>query len=76
MQSEETEMKHELHHSGIAASSILPVATAALTIGIFVLDTLTDLEIAAAVFYVAVVLISVRFFRSVASFWWLGHAWR
>lgn len=56
-------MKHELRHSGIAASSILPVATAALTIGIFVLDTLTDLEIAAAVFYVAVVLISVRFLQ-------------
>ena len=63
MQSEETEMKDELQYSGASTSSILPVATAALTIGIFVLDTLTDLEIAAAVFYVAVVLISVRFFQ-------------
>jgi len=54
-------MKHELHYSRTAASSNLPVATAALAIGIFVFDTVTDLEIAAAVFYIAVVLMSVRF---------------
>jgi len=46
-----------------ATSSILPVAVAALAIGIFIVDTLTDLEIAVAVFYVAVVLISVSTFR-------------
>ena len=45
----------------IAASSILPFATAALAIGIFVFDTVTDLEIAVAVLYVAVVLMSVGF---------------
>ena len=45
----------------IASSSILPIATAALAIGIFVVDTKTDLEIAAAALYVAVVLLSVGF---------------
>jgi signal transduction histidine kinase len=45
-----------------ATSSILPIAVAALAIGIFTIDTLTDLEIAVAVFYVAVVLISVSAF--------------
>ena len=54
-------MKRKLHYSGTGTSSILPVVTAALAIAIFVLDTVTDLEIAAAVFYVAVVLMSVRF---------------
>jgi signal transduction histidine kinase len=47
----------------IQTSSILPVAAAALAIGIFVADTLTDLEIAVAVLYVAVVLMSVGFCR-------------
>jgi signal transduction histidine kinase len=45
----------------IATSSILSLAAAALAIGIFVVDTLTDLEIAVAVLYVAVVLMSVGF---------------
>jgi len=40
---------------------VLPIVTIALAIGIFVVDTTTDLEIAAAVLYVAVVLMSVRF---------------
>ena len=42
----------------------LPFLTAALAIGIFIADTVTDLEIAVAVFYVAVVLISVSFCRT------------
>jgi len=54
-------MKHRSYPSAIAMSPILPVATAALAIGIFVLDTVTNLEIAVAVFYVAVVLMSVGF---------------
>jgi hypothetical protein len=45
----------------IPTSTIAPVLTAALAIAIFVMDTVTDLEIAVAVFYVAVVLISVSF---------------
>ena len=41
---------------------IVPVAAGALAIAIFVFDTLTHLEIAVGVFYVAVVLIVVRSF--------------
>lgn len=41
--------------------SILPYAAGTLAIVIFVIDTLTDLEIAFPVFYIAVVLISVSF---------------
>src|SRR5260370_9928719 len=41
---------------------ILPGATGALAIGIFVADALTDAEIAAGVLYVAVVLLSDRFY--------------
>ena len=42
-------------------SYILPSATAALALGIFVIDTLTIAEIDVAVLYVAVVLLSARF---------------
>jgi len=42
-------------------SFVLPIATAALAAAIFAMDWLTDLEIAAPVLYVVVVLISVRF---------------
>jgi C4-dicarboxylate-specific signal transduction histidine kinase len=45
----------------VTPSSILPVATAAMAIAIFVFDTITDLEIAVAAFYVVVVLASVTF---------------
>jgi two-component system, LuxR family, sensor kinase FixL len=41
---------------------IVPVAAGAIAIAIFVFDTLIHLEIAVGVFYVAVVLIVVRFF--------------
>ena len=43
------------------SSVVLPVATIALAAAIFAADSLTDLEIAAPVLYVAVVLMSVRF---------------
>jgi PAS domain S-box-containing protein len=42
------------------ASARLPVATAALATGIFVADTVTRVEFAVAVLYVAVVLLSAR----------------
>lgn len=42
-------------------SSFLPLLAVILAGAIFILDTVTDLEIAAAVFYVAVVLMSVTF---------------
>ncbi|MBX9828051.1 MAG: GHKL domain-containing protein [Xanthobacteraceae bacterium] len=42
-------------------SRIAPIAAATAAITIFVVDTVTDLEIAVAVFFVAVVLMSLRF---------------
>lgn len=39
------------------------ISIAALTLGIFVADTITDLEIAAAVFYIVVILLVVRQFH-------------
>jgi C4-dicarboxylate-specific signal transduction histidine kinase len=54
-------MKPQSDLQAIAASSLLPVVTIALTAGIFIADTITDLEIAVPVFYTAVILISVRF---------------
>jgi len=54
-------MKRKLDFTSITASWFLPMVTAALAIVIFIADTVTDLEIAIAVFYVAVVLISVSF---------------
>jgi signal transduction histidine kinase len=42
---------------------LLPITTVALTAGIFVADTITDLEIAVPVFYTAIVLLSVGFFK-------------
>jgi signal transduction histidine kinase len=41
--------------------SLLPTAAILLAAAIFVVDTITDLEIAVPVFYTAVILISVRF---------------
>jgi signal transduction histidine kinase len=54
-------MKLRSYALASTTASILPVATVALAIGIFVLDTMTNLEIAVAVLYVAIVLMSVGF---------------
>ena len=57
-------MNRRLHVSAIAPSWILPVATAALAIVVFVVDTyFTDLEIAISVFYIVPVLMSVFFLQ-------------
>ena len=40
---------------------LLPITTAALTAGIFIADTISDLEIALPAFYTAIVLLSVGF---------------
>jgi len=45
----------------VNTASVLPVVTIALTAGIFVADTISDLEIAFPAFYTAVVLLAVRF---------------
>ena len=56
-------MKRRFRSLSIATSWIVPVAMAALAGLIFIVDTVTDLEIAVEVFYVAVVLLSVGYFR-------------
>lgn len=57
-------MKRSPHAPALMASSMLIVAITVLALGIFVFDTVTDLEIAVAVFYVAVVLLCVGSFPS------------
>jgi PAS domain S-box-containing protein len=47
--------------SAKATSYLLPIATAAFAIAIFITDTITHLEIAVAVLYAAVVLMASRF---------------
>jgi len=54
-------VKRISHFLAINRLSILPLTATISAIAIFILDTVTDLEIAAAVFYVAVVLMSVSF---------------
>jgi hypothetical protein len=45
----------------VTAESLFPAVATALAIGIFIADTLTELEIAFPAFYTAVVLMAVRF---------------
>ncbi|HEY4143356.1 MAG TPA: ATP-binding protein [Pseudolabrys sp.] len=54
-------MKLKSHPPPRKSSIALPIVTAALAAAIFAVDTTTNLEIAAAVLYVVVVLMSVRF---------------
>jgi C4-dicarboxylate-specific signal transduction histidine kinase len=56
-------MTHVHDYWTISRRSLVPAVAAALTIAIFVADTLTDLEIAVAVFYVLVVLLSASFLQ-------------
>jgi PAS domain-containing protein len=44
-----------------AVTLVLPVATAAVAVAVFIADTVTDVDIAFAVLYVAVVLMAARF---------------
>ena len=54
-------MKANLNFLKVKNSTLFPAATTLLAAGIFAADTSTDSEIAAAVFYVVVVLMSARF---------------
>ena len=54
-------MKAAPSFPAVKPSSLLPVIAIVLAVAIFVVDTVTDLEIAVPVFYTAVILISVRF---------------
>ena len=56
-------MRRQSNVSAAAARSFLPMLTGALAAGIFVLDTVTNFEIAVDVLYVAVVLLSVGFYQ-------------
>ena len=47
----------------IVTSRVLPVVTAAIAIGIFILDSITPADSAVAVLYVGVVLLSARFLQ-------------
>ena len=54
-------MAHIHDYWAISRRSLFPAVTVSLTAAIFVADTVTDLEIAVAVFYVLVVLLSASF---------------
>jgi len=61
----------------LAASRILPFATGALALGIFIVDTIPTLDMAVAVLYVVVVLMSLNFLRQAGRFAGGGRlAWR
>ncbi|WP_343615417.1 ATP-binding protein [Novosphingobium sp.] len=50
--------------SGLLRSAALPLVTLLLSVAIFIIDTVTKYEVAAATFYVVVVLLSTRFCRT------------
>jgi C4-dicarboxylate-specific signal transduction histidine kinase len=54
-------IKRQQYLRATANAPLLPVFTVVLAAGIFILDTITDFEIAADVLYVAIVLMSVSF---------------
>ena len=56
-------MQHKPPSSALATSSFLPIAAAAFAIAIFIVDTVTTLDIAVAVLYVVVVLMAANFLQ-------------
>ena len=54
-------MTHRVRSWRSATSALLPVATAALAVTIFVAQAMTSEKLTAALFYVLVVLLAVRF---------------
>src|SRR5262245_27080828 len=56
-----SEMQDKSPSSALATSSFLPIVAAAFAIAIFLVDTLTSLDIAVAVLYVVVVLMAAIF---------------
>ena len=56
-------MTHQARSWRSATSALLPVATAAVAAGIFIVDILTPPEFVVAMLYVAVVLMAARFCR-------------
>jgi PAS domain S-box-containing protein len=56
-------MTHQARPSETSTASIFVIATVAFTIGIFIADTLTHLDVAVPVLYVVVVLMTARFLQ-------------
>jgi PAS domain S-box-containing protein len=62
-QRESNQMEHKSPSPLVATPRVLAIVAAAVTIAIFVFDTVTPVEITGGVLYVAVVLMAVRFCR-------------
>jgi PAS domain S-box-containing protein len=60
MQAEQTQAQDHAASPNIVPSRALPVLSAVITAGIFVLDTMTPAEVAVAVLYVSVVLLTAK----------------
>jgi hypothetical protein len=57
-------MSNQSPFSLFATPTTLPIATIALVIGVFILDTLIDVEVAVGVLYLPVVLFAARVFKT------------
>ena len=62
-------MMKQSRSRGDAASLVLPVATAVVAIAIFIADTMTGIDVAAAGLYVVVVLMAARFLNANGVIW-------
>src|SRR5215470_17841052 len=54
-------MTHQLRSWQSGAAALLPAATAALAVGVFIAEAITPAKLTVAIFYVIVVLLAARF---------------
>jgi PAS domain S-box-containing protein len=66
---DKAEMMQQTRSRGNAASIVLPVATAVAALAIFVFDTMTGVDVAAAGLYIVVVLMAARFLDANGVIW-------